>query len=58
LPELISELILKERSTFRREHNIGESDLLLFLAPGNRENEIPWAIKRARDGIAKFMAFP
>lgn len=58
LEELVTELVNEERAQFRKNHNIGESDTVLFLAGGNRPYEIKWSIPTVNKGLKQFLSLP
>ncbi len=51
----MEEIIFGLRQTFRKKNNLREESTIIFLSPGNEENEITPNLKTALKAVEKFV---
>ena len=52
----VAPFVMEERSRFRGKHGIKDNEIVLLLAPGNRESEVKWALPKLLDAAREFQS--
>ncbi|CAD8106370.1 unnamed protein product [Paramecium primaurelia] len=53
--DFLADRVNEQRKKYRQQQNIGDQELLIFVAGGNTSKEIPFCLKTVAEGISRFL---